>query len=101
MLLPVASNTSDVPPATAGASMLNCLKSRFKEAGTISICLKRTQALLRMSGVPCEVLMAGTGLGALEYNALPRSLTLSTTTVSVALQVALAAFLCRVMDPGT
>ena len=54
-----------------------------------------------MSGVPCEVLMAGTGLGALEYNALPRSLTLSTTAVSVALQVALAAFLCRVMDAGT
>ena len=49
----------------------------------------------------CVMTWANTGFGPLEYQSLLRVLTLSTTAVAAALQLAFAAFLLGVMDVGT
>jgi glycosyltransferase involved in cell wall biosynthesis len=49
----------------------------------------------------CVMTWANTGFGPLEYQSLLRVLTLSTTAVAAALQMAFAAFLLGVMDVGT
>jgi hypothetical protein len=49
----------------------------------------------------CVMTWANTGFGPLEYQSLLRILTLSTTAVAAALQMAFAAFLLGVMDVGT
>lgn len=49
----------------------------------------------------CVMTWASTGFGPLEYQSLLRVLTLSTTAVAAALQLAFAAFLSGVMDVGT
>jgi glycosyltransferase involved in cell wall biosynthesis len=49
----------------------------------------------------CVMTWVNTGFGPLEYQSLLRVLTLSTTAVAAALQMAFAAFLLGVMDVGT
>jgi glycosyltransferase involved in cell wall biosynthesis len=49
----------------------------------------------------CVMTWVNTGFGPLEYQSLLRVLTLSTTAVAAALQLAFAAFLLGVMDVGT
>ena len=54
-----------------------------------------------MGMIYCVLTWANTGFGPLEYQSLLRVLTLSTTAVAAALQLAFAAFLLGVMDVGT